>query len=191
MPKLPDRSIPRKLLAIIELARHTTVESPRDLARIIEKERRIEFSYFRPSTAGGRHLGYSRAPAIASKIRFAISLGLLDETCKVLVEAKELASENKAVIVFAEKTKDMLRDASVEVKRIVQRATLLLSSDPLQLPTSQKLYAELNPEELSYRNFRLCLSILLFEPNGSLGASTRRLYIPRIGEHQRPGELGD
>jgi hypothetical protein len=191
MPKLPERSIPRKLLAILAVARHAIVATPRDLAVVLAKEKRIEFSFFRPVSTGGRRLGYSQPAGIVPKVRFAISLELLDDSCKVLVDAKDVASETKAVILFAEKTKDLLRGSGVDIARIVQKSADLLSRDPLQLPTSQKLYAELAPAELSYRNFRLCLSLLLFEPDGSVGASTRRLYLPRTADHQRPGEIGD
>jgi hypothetical protein len=94
-------------------------------------------------------------------------------------------------VLFSERAKELLSGAEVPLSLILQKSLGLLSHNPPQLPTAQKLYAECKSDHISFKWFRLCLSILLYEPDGALGASARRIYIPRTGEHQQPGEIGE
>jgi hypothetical protein len=192
MPKLPDRSIIRKLLKVLEVTDSHQKTSPRKLAEQIEAMRTIEFSFFIKTNRPGKHkLGYSAAPSIIPKIRLAIALGLLDEECSLLVLRKELSSELKATNLFSERAKDLLASQKVPLTVILEKSVDLLSKNPPQLPTAQKLYAECKTDDITFRWFRFCLSILLYEQDGALGASARRIYVPRSGQHQQPGEIGE
>ncbi len=191
MSKLPDRSIIRKLVTILDFAGSGGGSTPRDLADRVFSERRIEFSFFKPASGGRHKLGYSSASSIASKVRFAVALKILNEDCTLAAPKKEFSSEQRAALLFSERAKELLSARAAALSLILQKSVVLLSKNPPQLPTAQKLYAECKTDEISFKWFRLCLSILLYEPDGALGASARRIYMPRSGEHQQPGEIGE
>lgn len=192
MPKLPDRSIIRKLTALLEIAGSGQPCTPRELAEKVHSERRIEFSFFKPSVGGRKPtLGYSAAGKIAGKVRFAIALRLLNEDCTPVPVRKDYSSERKAAVLFSERAKELLETGKIGLPFVLQKSVGLLSRNPPQLPTAQRLYGECDTEDISYRWFRLCLSILVYEPDGALGAAVRRLYLPRSGSHQQPGEIGE
>ena len=46
MAKLPDRSMIRKIMTILEYADSNTPSTPKDLSAEIYKGRRVEFSYY-------------------------------------------------------------------------------------------------------------------------------------------------
>jgi len=190
MVKLPDRSIPRKLLAILKVARRSTAKTVRDLSLEIASKQLLEFSFFKPSRTSHPQLGYSKAPSIAQKVRFAVALQLMDDACRLRITARDVETDVKGTVLFAERTRDLLDAAGADIAKVTATAMKLLSKNPLVLPTSHALYAELKPADLSYRNFQHCLSILLFEPDGALGAAARRIYIPRTFVNQKPGEIG-
>jgi hypothetical protein len=191
MPHLPERSIIRKLRTILEIASPNRASTVRELAEMISAERRVAFSFFRPASGPENRLGYSQAESIASKVRFAIALRLLDEDCRPVISKREFSSDQKATILFSERAKELLSSAKASVTAILKNSSALLTKSTPQMPTAQKLYAECKTDNISFTRFRLCLSILLYEPDGALGASAKRIYLPRSGEHQQPGEIGE
>lgn len=191
MQSLPQRSIIKKLAVILEFASKTRDVTPKELSVVIARAKRPEFSFYKFKPGSKSKLDYSKPPAIASKIRFAIALGIMDDECSLGVERKDFGSDARATLLFSEKARDMLKSKKVPLETILEKSKRLLRSDPLELPTSMALYAACKPDGLSYKWFRLCLSILLYEPDGLLGASARRIYLSRTGDHQLPGEIGD
>ncbi len=190
MAKLPDRSMIRKIMTILEYADSNTPSTPKDLSAEIYKGRRVEFSYYKPSINQRRRLGYSEPRSIVGKIYFAIALKVLNEDCTLAFPRKDFSSEHKASLLFSENSRDLLNSRKIDIGTILDRSTELLARNPPVLPTAMKLYAECKPDDLPFKWFRYCLSILVFEPKGRLGASARRIYMPRGGEHQTPGEIG-
>jgi hypothetical protein len=191
VPNLPDRSIIRKLLTVLEIASSTGAGTSRELADQISAERRVEFSFFRPGGDRRHRLGYSTAISIAAKVRFAMALRLLSEDCVPTISKRDFSSDQKAAVLFSERAKELLSGADAPLSLALKNSIALLGKDPPQLPTAQKLYAECKTDKISFKWFRLCLSILLYEPDGALGVSARRIYMPRSGEHQQPGEIGE
>jgi hypothetical protein len=190
MPKLPQRSIIKKITTILDFANQNRPTTPKELSIEIAKARRIEFSYFKPSGDSRPRLGYSKPPSIVNKIYFAIALTVLKEDCTLAIVKNDYSSESKAIGLLSERSRDLLDQKGMPITTILTQSKKLLKKDPPILPTAMKLYAELKPDGLSFTWFRYCLSILLFEQSGLLGASARRIYLPRGGEHQTPGEIG-
>lgn len=191
MAELAERSIVRKIVTILQFASSGQKKTPKELSVDISNARRIEFSYFRPAGARRIKLEYSEPNAILSKIHFAVALKVLNKDGSPAVGKKDFASHDKAVVLLSERAKDLLASSNVSISSILKIARRLLRRNPPQLPTAMKLFADCRPKGLSFKWFRSCLSILLHERDGALGASARRIYIPRPPEHQPPGEIGE
>jgi len=190
MPKrreldLHPQSIIRKLKAIHSASRQHAPCEPLQLAIAIHDGSdalQMPFRYFLPD---GR-IGLSAPAAIASKVRFAILLGLLDEECRSRYAGAD-SSDDKLATLLAQRAKVLLGERGVSVDDIIKRSRAMLRRETPDLPTAIALYHECKPKALVFKNFRFCLMILSYEPNGSLGAYARRLYLARTEETQAPG----
>jgi len=182
---LHPQSIIHKLKVIYLASRRTAPCKVLDLADAIHdgsNTLQAPFRYFLP----GGGIALSNPSSIAAKVRFAIELGLLDENCKCRYTGVD-STDEKLATVMAQRAKAVLADRGVSIEDIIKKSRAMLRRDTPDLPTADALFHECKPENLSFKNFRFCLMILSYEPDGSLGAYARRLYLARTELSQASG----
>lgn len=167
----PRNGIDRKLHLIALKADSSESGSLLDLARLIAKEKTIEFSY---RTEEG--IRFSNAYTVAAYGALARALGVLDENLDCVRKKMEVKSLDNFQVWLGELTMEYLTQHQASPTEVARVSAELIASNPSELPIIETIHNRLDTD-LHTRRLRHCLQIVALLRSKLLVISSKRLYL--------------